>query len=52
MYKNQLHVLEKIQADPNRKSIRFSFSKYNTMDEVRILVEKLKSIVQVKEAVK
>lgn len=46
------HVLEKIQADPNRKSIRFSFSKYNTMDEVRILVEKLKSIVQVKEAVK
>jgi cysteine desulfurase len=45
------HVLEKIQADPDRKSIRFSFSKYNTKEEVDTLIEKLKRIVQVKEAV-
>ncbi|MFT6321925.1 MAG: cysteine desulfurase, partial [Granulosicoccus sp.] len=41
----------KIQADPDRKSIRFSFSKYNTKEEVDTLIEKLKRIVQVKEAV-
>lgn len=45
------HVLEKIQADPDRKSIRFSFSKYNTKEEVDTLIEKLKRIVQVKEVV-
>jgi len=45
------HVLEKIQADPDRKSIRFSFSKYNTKEEVDILIGKLKTIIQVKEAV-
>lgn len=45
------HVLEFIQADPARKSIRFSFSKYNTREEIDFLVEKLKTIVQVKEAV-
>jgi cysteine desulfurase len=42
------HVLENIQADPNRKSIRFSFSKYNTKEEVDFVIEKLKTIVQVK----
>ncbi len=41
------HVLEAIQADPARKSIRFSFSHYNTRDEVDFVVEKLKSIVPV-----
>ena len=45
------HVLEKIQADPDRKSIRFSFSKNNTKEEVDFLIEKLKTIVRVKEAV-
>ncbi len=45
------HVLEKIQMDPDRKSIRFSFSKYNTKEEVDFVIEKLKTIIQVKEAV-
>jgi cysteine desulfurase len=42
------HVLEAIQADPDRKSIRFSFSHYNTRDEVDFVVEKLKNIIPVK----
>lgn len=41
------HVLEAIQADPARKSIRFSFSHYNTREEVDFVVEKLKGIVPV-----
>lgn len=45
------HVLEAIGADPARKSIRFSFSHYNTREEVDFVVEKLKSIVPVKMAV-
>ncbi|HOY04309.1 MAG TPA: cysteine desulfurase family protein [Saprospiraceae bacterium] len=44
------HVLEAINADPARKSIRFSFSHYNTRDEVDFLVEKLKNIVPVKKS--
>jgi len=43
------HVLEAIGADPNRKSIRFSFSHYNTQEEVDFVVEKLKGIVRVRE---
>lgn len=39
------HVLEAIHADPARKSIRFSFSHYNTREEVDFVIEKLKSIV-------
>jgi cysteine desulfurase len=39
------HVLEAIKADPTRKTIRFSFSHYNTKDEVDYVVEKLKKIV-------
>lgn len=39
------HVLEAIGADPARKSIRFSFSHYNTRDEVDFVVEKLKAIL-------
>ena len=42
------HVLEAIQADPDRKSIRFSFSHYNTRDEVDFVVEKLKNIIPAK----
>jgi cysteine desulfurase len=45
------HVLEAIKADPDRKSIRFSFSHYNTLEEVDFVVEKLKAIVPVKEVV-
>jgi cysteine desulfurase len=40
------HVLEAIQADPDRKSIRFSFSHYNTTEEVDFVVEKLASILK------
>ena len=43
------HVLEAIGADPTRKSIRFSFSKYNTKEEVDFVIEKLKNLIAVKE---
>lgn len=43
------HVLEAIQADPERKSIRFSFSHYNTREEVDFVIEKLKSILPVQK---
>lgn len=39
------HVLEAIGADPQRKSVRFSFSHYNTRAEVDFVIEKLKSVV-------
>lgn len=39
------HVLEAIGADPARKSVRFSFSHYNTHDEVDVAVEKLRAIL-------
>jgi cysteine desulfurase len=41
------HVLTAINADPNRKSIRFSFSHYNTFEEVDFVIEKLKTIFPV-----
>ena len=40
------HVLTGIGADPNRPSVRFSFSKYNTKQEIDFVVEKLKHIVE------
>lgn len=39
------HVLTGIGADPNRPSVRFSFSKYNTLAELDYVVDKLKEIV-------
>jgi cysteine desulfurase len=39
------HVLTGIGADPNRPSVRFSFSKYNTKAELDVVVEKVKQIV-------
>nr|WP_121273507.1 cysteine desulfurase family protein [Pedobacter schmidteae] len=39
------HVLTGIGADPNRPSVRFSFSKYNTKAELDFVVEKVKQIV-------
>jgi cysteine desulfurase len=45
------HVLTAIGADPDRKSIRFSFSHYNTRAEVDFVVEKLKTILPVRPAV-
>ena len=35
------HVLEGIKADPLRKAVRFSFSKYNTREEVDYAVQVL-----------
>ena len=45
------HVLEAIGADPARKSIRFSFSHYNTKAEVDFVIEKLKAILPERVAV-
>lgn len=39
------HVLETIQADVNRKSVRFSFSKYNTKVEIDTVISILKSVI-------
>ncbi|WP_285008013.1 cysteine desulfurase family protein [Pedobacter faecalis] len=45
------HVLAGISADPNRPSVRFSFSKFNTKEELDILVDKVKQIVSQNVAV-
>ena len=42
------HVLDALEIDPERKCIRFSFSHYNTLDEVDFVIEKLKKVVAVK----
>lgn len=38
------HVLTAINADPARAAVRFSFSKYNTIEEVNYVVDKLVEI--------
>lgn len=38
------HVLTAIGANPDKPSVRFSFSKYNTKEEVDIVVSKLKEV--------
>ena len=45
------HVLMGIGADVTRPSVRFSFSKYNTKEEVDYTVSKLKELFQIKVAV-
>ncbi|MCW5908916.1 MAG: cysteine desulfurase [Chitinophagales bacterium] len=40
------HVLEAIGADPKRKAIRFSFSKYNTKEEIDHTVETLRKMLK------
>ncbi len=35
------HVLQEVQANPNRGAVRFSFSKYNTIEEIDYTAEKL-----------
>ncbi len=45
------HVLESIQATTDRKTIRFSFSHFNTKEEVDFLIEKLKSMIVTKKEV-
>lgn len=42
------HVLTALGTDPERPAVRFSFSKYNTKEEVDFVIEKLKEIVLVK----
>jgi cysteine desulfurase len=39
------HVIRAINNDPNRVAVRFSFSKYNTKEEVDIVVEKLQEMI-------
>ncbi|MEO5942616.1 MAG: cysteine desulfurase family protein [Ferruginibacter sp.] len=39
------HVIRAINNNPNQITVRFSFSKYNTKDEVDAVVEKLKELV-------
>ncbi|MGK7397077.1 MAG: cysteine desulfurase family protein [Candidatus Cyclobacteriaceae bacterium M3_2C_046] len=42
------HVLSALQADPNRGAIRFSFSKYNHLQEIEYVVDKLTEFVKIK----
>jgi cysteine desulfurase len=42
------HVLNAIKADPERAAIRFSFSRFNTKQEIDYTVEKLKELYLVK----
>lgn len=46
----QSHVLKAIGAHPDRKTIRFSFSALNTMEDVEYTVEKLREILPVTAA--
>src|SRR5665213_1468830 len=39
------HVITAIYPGSNQATVRFSFSKYNTKEEVDIVVEKLKEII-------
>jgi cysteine desulfurase len=39
------HVINEINNNSNQVTVRFSFSKYNTKDEIDIVVEKLREII-------
>jgi cysteine desulfurase len=39
------HVIAKVNNDPNRVNIRFSFSKHNTKDEINIVISKIKELI-------
>jgi cysteine desulfurase len=43
------HVLDALEIDPLRKCIRFSFSHYNTLQDVDFLIEKLRKMTPVLE---
>ena len=45
------HVLSALYPESNRGAIRFSFSKYNTPEEIDFVVDKLASLLKV-EALK
>ncbi len=42
------HVLKAINADPDRPSVRFSFSRYNTKEEIDFALDKLRELFEVK----
>ena len=44
------HVLTGIKSDPTRSAVRFSFSKYNTKEEVDYTVDKLATLFKVKNS--
>lgn len=46
------HVLAGINADAQRTSVRFSFSHYNTEEEIDFLIEKLATMVPKREGAK
>lgn len=39
------HVIRAITHDPNQVTVRFSFSKYNTKEEVDVVIEKLREMI-------
>jgi cysteine desulfurase len=41
------HVLNGIKANPNRPAVRFSFSKYNSKEEIDYVIAKLKELCHV-----
>ncbi len=41
------HVIAHLHREPNSAAVRFSFSKFNTMEEVDFVVEKMKEIMLV-----
>lgn len=43
------HVLRALKTDPQRGAIRFSFSKYNTPEEIDYTVQKLIEICEIKQ---
>lgn len=45
---NDSHVLEAIKHDPKRKTVRFSFSHLNTIEEVNTVVDKIKTVTPLK----
>jgi cysteine desulfurase len=40
------HVLEGIQADMTRPNVRFSFSRYNTKEEIDFALEQVVSVFE------
>ena len=45
------HVLRGLGIDMSRPAVRFSFSKYNTKEEIDFVITKLKDLFKVKEKV-
>jgi cysteine desulfurase len=39
------HVIAAVNNDPNRVTVRFSFSKHNTKEEIDFVVGKLKEMI-------